>query len=52
MGKNAKIIIFSLIGLAVLGGVAALLIFTAPQKEPPFIIAAFPPSCSIVEFVT
>lgn len=34
MGKNAKIIIFSLIGLAVLGGVAALLIFTAPQKEP------------------
>ena len=35
MGKNAKIIIFSLIGLLVLGGVAALLIFTAPQKEPP-----------------
>lgn len=31
MGKNAKIIIFSLIGLAVLGGVAALLMLTAPQ---------------------
>ena len=33
MGKNAKIIIFSLIALAVLGGVAALLILTAPVKE-------------------
>ena len=35
MGKNAKIIIFSLIGLLILGGVAALLIFTAPKKEEP-----------------
>lgn len=33
MGKNAKIIIFSLIGLAVLGGVAALLMLTAPKEE-------------------
>ena len=33
MGKNAKIIIFSLVGLGVLGGVAALLMLTAPQPE-------------------
>ena len=33
MGKNAKIIVFSLIGLAVLGGVAALLALTAPAPE-------------------
>jgi hypothetical protein len=35
MTKNAKIIIFSLIGLLILGGVAAILMFTAPQKEAP-----------------
>lgn len=35
MGKNAKIIIFSLIGLAVLGGVAALLMLTAPEQKAP-----------------
>ena len=34
MGKNAKIIIFSLIGLAVLGGVAAVLMLTAPADKP------------------
>ena len=33
MGKNARIIIFSLIGLAVLGAVAAVLMLTAPQKQ-------------------
>ena len=32
MGKNAKIIIFSLIAIAVLGGVAAVLMLTAPEK--------------------
>lgn len=37
MGKNAKIIIFSLIGLIILGGVAALLIFTAPKKDEPVV---------------
>lgn len=35
MGKNAKIIIFSLIGLAVLGGVAAVLMLTAPADKQP-----------------
>ncbi len=32
MGKNARIIVFSLIGLAVLGAVAAVLMLTAPEK--------------------
>ncbi len=35
MSKNKQILIFSCIGLAVLGGVAALLMLTAPKPEEP-----------------
>lgn len=34
MSKNKQILIFSGIGLLVLGGVAAVLMLTAPEKEP------------------
>ncbi len=34
MGRNKQILIFSGIGLAVLGGVTAALLLTAPQEEP------------------
>lgn len=34
MSKNKQILIFSAIGLLVLGGVTALLLLTAPEKEP------------------
>ncbi|MBQ8904315.1 MAG: hypothetical protein IJY73_08545 [Oscillospiraceae bacterium] len=34
MSKNKQILIFSGIGLLVLGGVTALLMLTAPEKEP------------------
>ncbi len=33
MGKNTKILIFSLIGLVLLGGITALLLLTAPSQE-------------------
>lgn len=35
MSKNVKIIVFSLIALAVLGGVAAVLMLTAPENKKP-----------------
>ena len=34
MSKNKQILIFSAIGLLVLGGVTALLLLTAHEKEP------------------
>ena len=34
MSKNKQILLFSVIGLLVLGAVTALLLFTAPEKEP------------------